>query len=76
MTHSEYPVLRKIFLQWMFVERLVPFVLAETFFKEITSSVEFGSDLDNEKGELSAKIQYFNICFRILRVPRLLQKDS
>lgn len=50
MTHPEYPSLRKLFLQWMFTERLVLFAEAETFFKYITSSIDFGDDLENEKG--------------------------
>lgn len=50
MTHKEYPALRKIFLQWMFVERLVVLSKAQEFFQLITSSLDFGRDEDNEKG--------------------------
>ena len=50
MTHSEYPVLRKMFLQWMFVERLVPLSAAENFFKEMIEAIDFGLDENNEKG--------------------------
>ena len=50
MTHPEYPSLRKLFLQWMLMERLVLFHTAEVFFEKITCSIDFGDDLDNEKG--------------------------
>lgn len=50
MTHREYPALRKLFLQWMLVERLVLFSTAQEFFQEITKTLDFGRDEDNEKG--------------------------
>lgn len=53
MTHREYPALRKLFLQWMFVERLVLFSRAQEFFLEITSTLDFGLDEDNEKGKIN-----------------------
>lgn len=50
MTRSEYPVIRRIFLQWMFSERLVLFSDAEAFFQEMIRNIDFGTDEDNEKG--------------------------
>lgn len=50
MTHPEYPSLRRLFLQWMFMERLVLFSKAEAFFKKLTTNIDFGDDLDSEKG--------------------------
>lgn len=50
MTHPEYPVFRKVFLQWLFTERLVLLSNAEIFFKEICERTDFGLDEDNEKG--------------------------
>lgn len=52
MTHSEYPVIRRIFLQWMFTERLVLLSEAEAFFQEMIKDLDFGADQDNEKGLL------------------------
>lgn len=49
MTHPEYPILRKIFLQWIFVERIVLYTQVEKFYKEITEKVEFGQDCEDEK---------------------------
>ena len=59
MTHREYPALRKLFLQWMFVERLVLFSRAQEFFIQISSTLDFGRDEDNEKGTSS---YHFTIC--------------
>jgi hypothetical protein len=56
MTHREYPDLRKLFLQWIFVERLVLFSRAQEFFEEITSTIDFRRDEENEKGK---PIHYF-----------------
>lgn len=50
MTHCEYPVLSRIFLQWLFVERLVTLSNAEAFFIEMIQSIDFGTDENNEKG--------------------------
>lgn len=50
MTHQEYPALRKVFLQWMLVERIVLLSEAHKFFAEITKALDFGNDEDNEKG--------------------------
>ncbi len=50
MTRSEYPVIRRIFLQWMLAERLVLLSDAETFFQEMVINIDFGTDEDNEKG--------------------------
>lgn len=60
MTHREYPTLRKLFLQWMFVERLVLFWRAQEFFLEISSTLDFGLDEDNEKGAPSYHFTIFN----------------
>lgn len=49
MTHSEYPVLRKIFLQWIFVERIVLYTQVEKIFNEIIEKVDFGQDIEDEK---------------------------
>lgn len=50
MTNHEYPNLRRLFLQWMLIERLVLFTKAEEFFKELISFVNFDDDIDGEKG--------------------------
>lgn len=50
MTHKEYPALRKLFLQWMFAERIVLLPEAQEFFQDLTSKLDFGLDEDNEKG--------------------------
>jgi len=52
MTHPEYPVLRKIFLQWIFALSLVELNIAENFYAELINEIDFGSDEDNEKGIL------------------------
>lgn len=50
MTHSEYPFLRKIFLQWLISERLVEFDQAKSFFKSLIEGIDFGEDEDSEDG--------------------------
>lgn len=49
MTHSEYPILRKIFLQWIFVERMVLYIQAEKFYADIIEKINFEADDEEEK---------------------------
>ena len=51
----------------MFIERLVLVAKAERFFKDITCSIDFGEDLDNEKGT-----QDFHLLFLVIKVIRFL----
>jgi hypothetical protein len=49
MTHPEYPILRKSFLQWMFVKSIVEIQAAEIFFQELINGIDFGADESDEK---------------------------
>lgn len=65
MTHREYPALRKLFLRWMLVERLVLFSAAQDFFQEITKTLDFGRDEDNEKGIYALYFTEFNMYYTL-----------
>lgn len=56
MSPKEYPTLRKVFLQWMFTERILQLKLAEEYFLHLIKDIDFTAEETEYKGSYSSCI--------------------